>query len=118
MKFFTTDHVKKFITKQWGIQSSKKYKVKLRFCPSYHALIQHTQSKFKFIQILSQTENFKPIEDDYFISELANESEIVEQKDTKVIQFFYQITKEEMESSSEEISSDEENSTTMSMKSG
>lgn len=42
MKFFTTDHLHKFITKQWGVQSSKKYKVKLRFCQSYHALIQHT----------------------------------------------------------------------------
>ena len=85
MKFFTTDHLQKFIAKQWGIQNSKKYQVKLRFCPSYHALIQHTQSKFKFIQILSQTEIFKIIDGDYFISELANESEIFEQKDTKIV---------------------------------
>ena len=78
MKFFTTDHVHKFIAKQWGIQNSKKYDVKLKFCPSYHALIQHTQSKFKFIQILSQTEIFKTMDDEFFISELANESEIIE----------------------------------------
>jgi hypothetical protein len=66
---------------------------------------------------LSQTEIFKIIDDDYFISELANESEIFEQKDTKVVQFFYQITLNDVESSSEEIFSSEE-STNESMKSG
>lgn len=117
MKFFTTDDISKFVCKQWGIQNSKKYGLKLRLCPSYQALIQHTQSKFKFIQILSQQEYFKTIDENTFISELAVESEITE-NDAKVIQLFYQISKEDLDSSSEEISSEDEDSTMNSVKSG
>ena len=67
---------------------------------------------------MSQTEIFKNIDDDYFISELANESEIFEQKDTKIVQFFYQISQNDLESSSEEIFSSEESTNNESISGG
>ena len=67
---------------------------------------------------MSQTEIFKIIDDDYFISELANESEIFEQKDTKIVQFFYHISQNDVESSSEEIFSSEESTNNESISGG